>query len=221
MIRIVIVDDQELVRAGLRTLAESEGDIAVVGEAATGSDAVSLVRSERPDVALMDIRMPGVDGLEATRRIVADPELRGVRVLVLTTFDEDEHIAAALRHGAAGYLLKDIRPGDLRHAIRVVAAGEALLSPAVTRKVIASYTSVRTRPELLSTLTDRERDVLREIALGRSNTELATRLHISAATARTYVSRLLAKLAARDRAQLVVLGYESGLVSPGELSALA
>ncbi|NUR51455.1 MAG: response regulator transcription factor [Hamadaea sp.] len=221
MIRIVIVDDQELVRAGLRTLAESEGDIAVVGEAATGGDAVSLVRRERPDVALMDIRMPGVDGLEATRRIVADPELRGVRVLVLTTFDEDEHIAAALRHGAAGYLLKDIRPGDLRHAIRVVAAGEALLSPTVTRKVIASYTSVRTRPELLSALTDRERDVLREIALGRSNTELATRLHISAATARTYVSRLLAKLAARDRAQLVVLGYESGLVSPGELSALA
>ncbi|NUR98136.1 MAG: response regulator transcription factor, partial [Kribbellaceae bacterium] len=126
-----------------------------------------------------------------------------------------------LRHGAAGYLLKDIRPGDLRHAIRVVAAGEALLSPTVTRKVIASYTSVRTRPELLSALTDRERDVLREIALGRSNTELATRLHISAATARTYVSRLLAKLAARDRSQLVVLGYESGLVSPGELSALA
>ncbi|NUR73774.1 MAG: response regulator transcription factor [Hamadaea sp.] len=221
MIRIVIVDDQELVRAGLRTLAESEGDIAVVGEAATGSDAVSLVRKERPDVALMDIRMPGLDGLEATRRIVADPELREVRVLMLTTFDEDEHISTALRHGAAGYLLKDIRPGDLRHAIRVVAAGEALLSPAVTRKVIASYTSVRTRPELLSALTERERDVLREIALGHSNTELAARLHISAATARTYVSRLLAKLAARDRAQLVVLGYESGLVSPGELSALA
>lgn len=219
MIRIVIVDDQELVRAGLRALAESDGDIAVVGEAASGTGALTTVARERPDVVLMDVRMPGVDGLEATRRIVADPALRDVRVLILTTFDEDEHVEAALRHGAAGYLLKDIRPGDLRNAVRVVAAGEALLSPAITRKVMAGYarlSQVRARPELLDALTDRERDVLRQVALGRSNAELAGELHISPATARTYVSRLLTKLDARDRSRLVIVGYDSGLVVPGQ-----
>lgn len=218
MIRIVLVDDQELVRTGLRTLAEHDGDIQVVGEAADGRRALDVVRRDRPDVILMDIRMPVLDGLAATRAIVDDPALAGVRVVVLTTFDEDENVLAAIRAGAEGYLLKDIAPDDLRRAVRVVAAGEALLSPTITRTVmrtVADHPGDRTRPGMLDGLTGREVEVLARVALGESNDEIGASLFLSPATARTYVSRLLGKLNARDRSQLVVIGYESGLVSPG------
>ena len=218
MIRIVLVDDQELVRTGLRALAERDGDIAVVGEAATGRAGLRRVRELRPDVVLMDIRMPELDGLQATREIVADPALDGVRVLVLTTFDEDEHVFEAIRAGAAGYLLKDVSPTDLRQGIRVVAAGESLLSPSVTRTVLRSLAdrlqaAVDDAP--LQALTQRERQVLALVGRGLSNDEIARELFLSPATARTYVSRLLTKLDARDRARLVVLAYETGLVIPG------
>lgn len=179
MIRIVLVDDQAVVRAGLRSLAEHDGDIAVVAEAATGSAGLNAVRQFRPDVVLMDIRMPVLDGLEATSLIVADPDLSNVRVVILTTFDEDENVFSAIRSGAAGYLLKDITPAELRQAIRIVASGEALLSPAITRKVmrsLADQPNVTTRPQLLEPLTEREREVLRHIALGESNGELAETL---------------------------------------------
>ena len=218
MISVVVVDDQELVRTGLRALAERDGDIAVTGEAATGRTGLSRVRVLHPDVVLMDIRMPEMDGLEATRRILADPGLREVRVLVLTTFDEDEHVFEAIRAGAAGYLLKDVSPADLRRAIRVVAAGEALLSPSVTRTVLGS---IAARPQTvlddapLRALSPREREVLEQVGRGLSNDEIAQALFLSPATARTYVSRLLAKLGARDRSQLVVLAYETGLITPG------
>jgi DNA-binding NarL/FixJ family response regulator len=218
VIRIVLVDDQELVRTGLRALAERDGDITVVGEAGTGRAGLSHVRQLRPDVVLMDIRMPEMDGLRATREIVADPGLDDVRVLVLTTFDEDEHVFEAIRAGAAGYLLKDVAPVDLRSAIRLVAAGESLLSPAVTRTVMRSLahrlqSTVDDAP--IRELTDREREVLTLVGRGLSNEEIARELFLSPATARTYVSRLLAKLDARDRARLVVLAYETGLVVPG------
>jgi len=216
-IRVVLVDDQEIVRTGLRALAEHDGDIAVVGEAGTGRAGLGRVRELRPDVVLMDIRMPEMDGLEATRAIVTDTGLDGVRVLVLTTFDEDEHVFEAIRSGASGYLLKDISPTQLRHAIRVVAAGEALLSPSVTRTVMRSL--ARSRPAVddaaIRELTEREREVLTQVGRGLSNDEVARELYISPATARTYVSRLLTKLDARDRARLVVLAYETGLVVPG------
>nr|WP_205834287.1 response regulator transcription factor [Arthrobacter sp. SF27] len=213
-----MVDDQELVRTGLRTLAERDGDIEAVAEADNGETGLDAVRRHKPDVVLMDIRMPVMDGLEATSKIIADESLAGVRVLILTTFDEDENVFEAIRIGAAGYLLKDISPAELRHAIRVVAEGESLLSPSITRKVMQSLASgaalkVDDRP--LLHLTEREREVLAQIGRGLSNDELAQKLFISPATARTYVSRLLAKLHARDRAQLVVLAYETGLVSPG------
>jgi DNA-binding NarL/FixJ family response regulator len=218
VIRIVLVDDQEVVRAGLRLLAEHDGDITVVGEASTGRSGVARVRELRPDVVLMDIRMPELDGLEATRAIVADPALRSVRVLVLTTFDEDEHVIEAVRNGAAGYLLKDVSPADLRSAVRTVARGEALLSPSVARTVMRTLAE-SPRPAaddaLLRDLTDRERDVLREVGRGLSNDEIARELFLSPATARTYVSRLLARLGARDRSQLVIIAYESGLITPG------
>ncbi|MFI6426004.1 response regulator [Promicromonospora sp. NPDC050880] len=218
MIRIVLVDDQELVRAGLRALAESDGDIAVVGEAADGRSGVSRVRELRPDVVLMDIRMPVLDGLSATREIVADPALAGTRVLVLTTFDEDEHVFDAVRSGAAGYLLKDVAPAELRRAVRVVAAGDALLDPAVTATVlraVAAGPAPRTgADDRLAGLTEREREVLQQLGRGLTNDEIAAALYLSPATARTYVSRLLAKLGARDRAALVILAYETGLVSP-------
>jgi DNA-binding NarL/FixJ family response regulator len=218
VIRIVLVDDQELVRTGLRTLAERDGDITVVGEAGTGRAGLARIRELHPDVVLMDVRMPEMDGLQATREVVADPQLRDVRVLVLTTFDEDEHVFEAIRAGAAGYLLKDVSPMDLRQGIRVVAAGESLLSPSVTRTVLRSLAdrlqaAVDDTP--LQALTEREREVLALVGRGLSNEEIAQELFLSPATARTYVSRLLTKLDARDRARLVVLAYETGLVIPG------
>lgn len=217
VLRVVLVDDQELLRAGLRALVERDGDITVVAHAATGRQGIARVRELRPDVVLMDIRMPDLDGIEATRAIVADPALAGVAVLVLTTFDEDEHVFDAIRAGAAGFLLKDVAPDELRQAVRAVAAGDALLDPSVTRRVMLAAAASPPRDDgaRLAGLTERERDVLREIGWGRSNQEIAATLHLSPATARTYVSRLLTKLAARDRSQLVVLAYETGLVAPG------
>ncbi|MGW0518664.1 MULTISPECIES: response regulator [unclassified Crossiella] len=217
MIRIALVDDQYLVREGLRALLDRAEDITVVGEADNGESGLALVRRERPDVVLMDIRMPGTDGLTATREIVADPALREVRVIVLTTFDTDEHILAAVRAGASGFLLKDTGPDELRNAVRIVAGGDALLSPAVTRRVMHAAATSPPRADLrrLAVLTDREREVLATVGAGRSNDEIAALLHISPATARTHVSRLLTKLHARDRAQLVVLAYETGLITPG------
>ncbi|MGO1705835.1 MAG: response regulator [Candidatus Corynebacterium faecigallinarum] len=218
MIRIVLVDDQELVRAGLRQLAQRDGDIEVVAEAADGEVGVSLVRQYRPDVVLMDIRMPRLDGIAATRSIVEDPDLAEVRVLVLTTFDEDRDVLAAIHAGASGYLLKDISPVDLRAAIRSVDAGDGTLAPSITPTILARLGEAgesATRPELLDGLTDREREVLERVGHGETNAEIGAHLYISPATARTYVSRLLSKLQARDRSQLVVLAYESGLVTPG------
>jgi DNA-binding NarL/FixJ family response regulator len=218
VIRLVLVDDQELVRTGLRTLAERDDTTTGGGEAADGRGGLGVVRQHRPDVVLMDIRMPVMDGIAATRAIVDDPALAAVRVVVLTTFDEDENVMSAIRAGAAGFLLKDVSPSDLREGIRLVAAGDALLSPAITGTVMAALAGQlrrRTRPALLDGLTEREREVLHRVALGESNAEIGAALYISPATARTYVSRLLTKLGARDRAQLVVIAYESGLVAPG------
>ncbi|SFQ64767.1 DNA-binding response regulator, NarL/FixJ family, contains REC and HTH domains [Amycolatopsis arida] len=221
MIRVVLVDDQPLVRAGLRTLLELAPDITVVAEAEDGATGFDAVARYRPDVVLMDVRMPGTDGLVATRRIMADPGLRGAQVVVLTTFDNDDYLFEAIRLGAAGFLLKDTSPDELRRAVRLVHGGDALLSPAVTRRVLASAATAN--PTLarhrLDKLTERERDVLRAVGTGRSNDEIAAELFISSATARTHVSRLLAKLGARDRAQLVVLAYETGLVAPGQQPA--
>lgn len=217
-ITVVLVDDQELVRTGLRALAEREGDIQVVAEAADGRAGVSRVRQLRPDVVLMDLRMPVMDGLAATEEIVSDPGLSGTRVVILTTFDEDDDVLRAVRIGASGYLLKDIGPAELRAAIRTVAGGQALLSPAITTTVMRQLSDSRagrTDESLVSGLTDREREVLARVGLGESNDEIGRALFISPATARTYVSRLLAKLGARDRSRLVVIAYESGLVTPG------
>lgn len=218
MLRVVLVDDQQLMRAGLSALLERAEDITVVGEAGDGAAGVALAVAERPDVVLMDIRMPGVDGIEATRRIVADQRLRGTGVVVLTTFDTDEYIFDAIRAGASGFLLKNAEPDELRAAVRTVAGGEALLSPSVTRRVMAALATSPQPPDraLLDRLTERERELLTEIAAGRSNNEISERLFLSPATTRTYVSRLLTKLDARDRAQLVHIAYETGLVRPGE-----
>jgi DNA-binding NarL/FixJ family response regulator len=216
MIRVGIADDQPLVRAGLRTLMSATADIEVVGEAADGNAAVDLVRTLRPDVVLMDIRMPVLDGIAATRRIAADEQLRGSRVIMLTTFEVDEYIVDALRAGASGFLLKDATPEDIINAIRVVASGEALLAPSVTRRLLRSLTSLpQMSPQTsqrLADLTAREREVLAQVGRGLSNDEVAAVLVISPATVKTHVSRILAKLGARDRAQLVVVAFEAGLV---------
>jgi DNA-binding NarL/FixJ family response regulator len=216
MISVLIVDDQDLIRLGLRTLVDSEDEMAVVGEAADGLQAVAAARRHRPDVVLMDVRMPGIDGIEATRRIVADPDLAETRVIVLTTFELDEYVFDALRYGASGFLIKDTKPAELLRAIRLVAGGDALLSPSVTRRVVREFATRPTRlvrpHSQLSTLTDREREIVGLVGEGLSNDEISQRLGVSSATARTHVSRAMVKLAARDRAQLVVFAYQSGLV---------
>jgi DNA-binding NarL/FixJ family response regulator len=218
-IRVGIADDQSLVRDGFRVQLGLVADMEFVGEAANGLQAVALARQQRPDVLLMDVRMPELDGIEATRRITADPRTAGVRVLVLTTFDLDEHVYAALAAGASGFLLKDVTPEDLVHAIRVVASGESLLAPSVTSLLVREFARRprpgRPRGEALAELTEREREVLVLVAQGLSNAEIAGRLVVSPATAKTHVSRILTKLGQRDRAQLVVFAYESGLVVPG------
>jgi DNA-binding NarL/FixJ family response regulator len=212
---VLVVDDQTLVRAGFCFLVDSSPDLEVVGEAADGRDAVAIARETHPDVVLMDIRMPHLDGIEATRQILSDPGAGQTRVLILTTFNLDEYVYAALRAGASGFLLKDTRPEDLLEAIRIIAAGNALLAPSVTRPLIEEFakqvapSSVNERA--LDLITPREREVLCSVARGNSNSEIADELHMSAATAKTHVSRLLAKLGARDRAQLVVIAYETGL----------
>ncbi|RNL80632.1 response regulator [Halostreptopolyspora alba] len=218
MIRVLLADDQSLVRAGFRALLDSAADISVVAEADDGAEAVRLARSERPDVVLMDIRMPGTDGLAATERIVTDPDLSETRVVILTTFDIDEYIFEALRLGASGFLVKDTEPEDLLQGVRVVARGDALLSPNVTRRLIADYARRPRRPEpdtRLDGLTEREREVLALVGEGLTNEEIAERLVLSPATAKTHVSRAMVKLRVRDRAQLVVLAYETSLVTPG------
>lgn len=217
MIRVLLVDDQALVRAGFRALLESEPDISVIGEASDGEGAITLAMRLVPDVILMDIRMPMVDGIEATRRLVADPSLQSLRVIVLTTFDLDEYVFEALRAGASGFLVKDTEPTELLRAIRVVYQGDALLSPAVTRRLIEHFARRPSRPSAappLDELTVREREVVGLVAGGLSNEEIALRLAISPATAKTHVSRSMIKLGARDRAQLVVFAFESGLVRP-------
>jgi DNA-binding NarL/FixJ family response regulator len=215
-VRVALADDQALIRAGFRSLLANTSDIDVIGEASDGLAAVELARRAKPDVLLMDIRMPELDGIEATRRICADPELAGVRIVVLTTYQLDDYVFAALRAGASGFLLKDIEPDDLRAAVRTVAAGDALLSPSVTRTLIAAFTAGPARPAdvrpKLATLTERERDVTALAAHGLTNAEIGRELVISPATAKTHLTRAMAKVHARDRAQLVVFAYQSGLV---------
>jgi DNA-binding NarL/FixJ family response regulator len=217
VLRVLVADDQALVRGSFRVLVETAPGLTAVGEAANGAEAVELAGRVRPDVVLMDVRMPVLDGIEATRRICGDPATSDVRVLILTTFDLDDYVYAALRAGASGFLLKDTPPADLLTAIEVVAAGDALLAPSVTRRLIAEFTQ---RPKQASTpvgldgVTDREREVLLLIARGLSNSEIAAQLHLGMATVKTHIGRLLTKLVARDRAQLVIAAYESGLVRP-------
>jgi DNA-binding NarL/FixJ family response regulator len=217
VIRVLLADDQSLVRAGFKALLQARGDIEVAGEAADGARAVDLARELRPDVILMDIRMPGLDGLEATRQITADPGLAGVRIVILTTFGLDEYLFDALRFGASGFLLKDTEPADLATAVRVVARGDSLISPSMTRKLIAEFASRAKQPPPapgLQTITQREREVMTLVADGLTNDQIARKLYMSPATVRTHVSRTMTKLGVRDRAQLVVLAYETGLVRP-------
>jgi DNA-binding NarL/FixJ family response regulator len=217
-IRVLLADDEGLVRSGFKLLLDVEDDIAVVGEAANGAEAVERTRAARPDVVLMDIRMPKLDGIEATARIARMRGLERVRVLILTTYDTDAYVFEALQAGASGFLLKDAGPAELLHAIRVIAAGEALLAPRITRRLISQFTARRTAAkaaeERLAVLTEREREVLALVGRGLSNDEIGAELFLSPATARTHVSHAMAKLGARDRAQLVVIAYQTGLVSP-------
>ena len=219
-VRVGVADDQPLIRTGLRAMIDHVADLELVGEAADGEQAVELARRELPDVMLMDIRMPLLDGIEATRRITADPALSGVRLVVLTTFDADDYVYAAIRAGASGFLLKDAPPEDVLDAIRVVARGDALLAPSVTRRIIEELASRpdpdRAAPPQLDILTDREREVLALVGRGLSNAEIGAQLYVSPLTAKTHVSHVMTKLYARDRAQLVVIAYESGLIRPGE-----
>ncbi|EXU63251.1 MULTISPECIES: response regulator transcription factor [Streptomyces] len=220
MIRVALADDQLLVRAGFRALLAAQPDIEVVGEAADGEQALALVRERRPDVVLMDIRMPVLDGLAATRGITADPALGEVKVVMLTTFELDEYVFEAIRSGASGFLVKDTEPDELLRAVRAVVGGDALLSPGVTRRLIAEFAARSREPApaaALAELTEREREVMALVGMGLSNQEIARRLVVSPLTAKTHVSRTMVKLGARDRAQLVVLAYESGLVRPGWL----
>ena len=218
-VSVLLADDQHLVRAGFRSLLRRDKDIAVVGEVSTGDEAVRAARAAKPDVVLMDIRMPGLDGIAATRQIVADPELRDCRVIILTTFETDEYVFAALAAGASGFLTKDVEPDGLRTAVRVVAAGDALLSPGATRRVVTQFAG---RPvaapagggDRLGALTAREREVVRLVATGLSNEDIARELVISPLTAKTHITRAITKLGVRDRVQLVILAYEEGLVGP-------
>ncbi|AJT68531.1 hypothetical protein T261_6929 [Streptomyces lydicus] len=223
MIRVLLADDQLLVRAGFKALLAAQPDIEVAGEASDGQEALDAIRRLRPDIVLMDIRMPVLDGLAATRRITEDPQLSGVRVVMLTTFELDEYVFEAIRSGASGFLVKDTEPEELLRAVRAVVAGDALLSPGVTRRLIAEFAARSKEPaaadalSALSVLTEREREVMALVGIGLSNEEIARRLVVSPLTAKTHVSRTMVKLGARDRAQLVVLAYESGLVRPGWL----
>ncbi len=220
IVRVGVADDQPLIRTGLRSMIDHAPDLELVGEAADGEEAVELARQERPDVVLMDIRMPVLDGIEATRRITSDADLAAVRVVMLTTFDVDDYVHAAIRAGASGFLLKDAPPEDVLDAIRVVFRGDALLAPSVTRRIIEELAARpdpnRAAPPQLDILTDREREVLSLVGRGLSNAEIGARLYVSPATAKTHVSHVMTKLYARDRAQLVVIAYESGLIHPGE-----
>jgi DNA-binding NarL/FixJ family response regulator len=217
-IRVLIADDQALVRGGFRVIVEAAPDMTVVAEAGDGAEAIASSRTLHPDVVLMDIRMPNIDGIEATRQLTADPATRNARILILTTFDLDQYVFGALRAGASGFLLKDTSPEELLAAIRIIAAGDALLSPRITRHLIEEFARHPehrpTHPPAVDGLTAREQEVLVEIAHGLTNAEIAERLHMSPATAKTHVSRLLAKLNARDRAQLVIHAYQSGIVTP-------
>ncbi len=218
MIRVAIADDQQLIRGGFRALLDSEPDIEVVGEAGSGTEAVALVRAQRPDVILMDIRMPDGDGLWATEQITADPDLATTHIVVVTTFELDEYVGRAIRAGASGFLVKDTEPVELIRAVRVVAAGDALLSPGVTRRLlerVAGGLSETPDASSLDALTAREREVLGLVGAGLTNDEIGARLYLSPLTAKTHVSRIMSKLAARDRVQLVVIAYETGLVAPG------
>ncbi|GAB2852542.1 response regulator transcription factor [Streptomyces deserti] len=220
MIRVLLADDQSLVRAGFKALLDAQPDIEAAGEASDGEEALRRIRELRPDVVLMDIRMPRLDGLAATRRITEDTELKDVKVVMLTTFELDEYVFEAIRSGASGFLVKDTEPDELLRAVRAVVAGDALLSPGVTRRLIAEFAARSKEPaaaDALAQLTDREREVMALVGIGLSNEEIARRLVVSPLTAKTHVSRTMVKLGARDRAQLVVLAYESGLVRPGWL----
>ncbi|AMM21055.1 LuxR family transcriptional regulator [Frondihabitans sp. PAMC 28766] len=218
MIRVVVADDQQLIRAGFHALLDSEPDIEVVGEASTGAEAVRVARVERPDVILMDIRMPDGDGLWATGEIVGDPALAGTHVVIVTTFELDDYVAQAIRAGASGFLVKDTEPVELIRSVRVAAGGEALLSPGVTKRLLVRVASGLKAPadlSVLDPLTERERDVLTLVGAGLTNTEIGERLFLSPLTAKTHVSRIMSKLGARDRVHLVVVAYETGLVQPG------